>query len=214
MGPKKAIIAGVVIFVLSSFFSAASYCGEEFPEWVPKGAVEKAKEILVANKKAADWRFSMKIEDLKRCELRHPCELVWIHYLDHEAGDNIREAFKRDKYYGFGVYLDNKWLASVGVEFKDDHWEYLNSAKVSKEFCNEDPLGEIYNKYPVSNKIKMYKPHFGGLHYFVEKDGEIIKVVISRPYKTTLYLEPEHHMLEEKERIESNRETLERIKTN
>lgn len=75
------------------------HCEEEFPEWVPQGAIEKAREIMLSG-----HLIDMKIEKLQKCEL------VVVDYEHYEIGDSIQNLFISDNRFLFGIYMDNKWI--------------------------------------------------------------------------------------------------------
>lgn len=189
----KSLIPALFLTGILCMGSNPGHCEEEFPEWVPEGAIEKAREILLSG-----HLIDMKTEKLQKCELRHPCELVDVDYEHYEIGDSIQNVFIRENQFLFGIYLDNKWIWEIGVQLKNSHWMFCCSTEIRKKSSYEDPLGAIYKEFPVSNRVKIYRTLRGESRYFIEKNKEIEKIIIRRPYKGTIYSEPTDHMLEVK----------------
>jgi len=202
---KKVLIAGAAILVLSSFFSAASYCGKEFPDWVPREVIEKAEEILVNNKTDSGFFAGMTNAELARRELRYPFQLVRVDYENYSKGDSIQKHFKRlrssgNKGYGFGfgfgLYLDDVRIATMEVGIANGNWRLIGGDKRTSGYPDELPV--IYEDYPPDKGYKIIRDFLGIYAFFVEKDNEIIQVITINPPKGISYSDPHQHMLTEK----------------
>ncbi len=185
---KKVLIAGAAILVLSSFFSAMSYCGEEFPEWVPEGAIKEARESLkefayFSNEIASGYaKDKLEEVDSTKCKLKNPFEMVCIDFLNYKKGNNIKDLFFRDclnleieKHIGFGIYQGNVCVGEVTVYLLNGIWKEGRSGPKSPK--SKILLEEISNMYPVKEGYRIYKIGYFSHTYCVEKDGKIIQIM-------------------------------------
>jgi len=205
---RKVLITGVAMLILSSFFSSAAYCGEEFPDWVPKEVIEKAKEILVSDETHSEFSSEMTKEDLIKRELKYPFKLVRVDYKNYSKGDSIQKYFKRLRSsgnkgfgfgFGFGLYLDDVRVATLEIGYINGNLRLIGSSKRMRGAADELP--KIYEDYPPEKGYIIIRDLIGMAAFFVEKDNEIIQVITNNPPKGIDYSDPEQHMMTEKERL-------------
>jgi len=190
------------------------HAGEKFPDWVPEGAIEIAKEgieeefiplllTLVKEYKEA----GMSSEDFQGCELRHPYEIVKIDVERYTKGMNMKEIFERcgdDKIrIGFSVYCDGKRLGIIEAYLDSlDKWHYESTGFASYERFIEgrDVLGELFKAYKFQDGFKIYRVMLGN-EYLIVKDGRVVKIAIYNISDNAWeYHEPDEIMVKSKER--------------
>jgi len=199
----------VAILVLSSFFSTAVYCEEEFPEWVQKGAIERAKRSLNFFSYFHNEIGSMYAKDPNRikidsigCILKNPFEAVRVDYVNYSKGDRISDHFscKSDsgKYIGFGVYYGDEQIGHMEMILRDGEWMLGSSGGVDSITGN---LSELYDKYPPEEGYKIIRQTARAI-FFIEKEDKVIQIIqYTGLSKGWVQFAPEQYMLKNKKEI-------------
>jgi hypothetical protein len=206
---RKILITRVTILVLSSFFFSAAYCGEEFPEWVPKGAIEKAKRSLNFFSYFHNEIGSIYAKDPNRvkidsigCILKNPFEAVRVDYVNYSKGDRISDHFscKSDsgKYIGFGVYYGDEQIGYMEIILRDGEWILGFSGGADS---STGILSELYDKYPPEKGYKIISQTSEAI-FFIEKDNRVIQILeYTGSSKGWVQSVPEQYMLKNKKEI-------------
>jgi len=211
MGIRKAMLAAALLVgIICSGFNYL-HCEEEFPEWVPEEVIQKAKEILFSEKHDAFTR-GLTEEELKRRELKYPYLIAEVDYVSFIKGTNIKEYLKKLRFsdkddcrygFGFGVYLDNKWIATLEVGYLFEKLSNIGTSKIMPGA--EDVLALIYTKYPPTEGYKIIRDYIGVYAFFIEKSNKIIQAITYIHPEGIVFSYPEQHMLEEKKKIIEHR---------
>lgn len=213
MGTKKLILVGVLL--IGFLFSAMDFgfCEDEFPEWVPKEMIERAREALVSDKTSSEFLFDMSNEELSKCTLRYPFKIVRVDYDNYTEGDDIknyleglRSSGDKSYGYGFGLYLNDKRQGTIEIGYnKKGMLSIIGSSRIMPEA--EDWLAAIYQKYPSDSGYTIIrdvlKPAF-----FVEKNKEIVQVMTCSAPEGIRFSNPEQHMLEVKKGLIEGRKKV------
>jgi len=179
----------MLVLILSIVISLglSSYAGEKFPDWVPEGAIEVAKEgieeefIPLLLTLVEEYREAgMSSEDFQGCELRHPYEIVRVDFQKYYKRKNLRDILKKErgikKRIGFRVYCGGRPLGTIEAYLDSlEEWHYFSSSFASYEGFIEgyDIYGELFEMFKAENGYKIYKIKLFN-EYIVMKDDKII----------------------------------------
>lgn len=222
---KKSKALFFLAFILSAvLFLTQAQAGEEeeFPEWVPKEAIEAAKKGLSSfvdfsvQIGAMYINEKLKKEDLVGCTIKHPHEIVRVDGMNYIKGEKIQDTFSplptAKRSIGFGVYLGKKLIGLIRADKnKNNTWQATGMGYLGLNA--NDYLSELFAIYPPEKGFKIYKEFMGGI-YFISKKGEIIKVMRHSPYQDKwISTDPIEFMVKaKKDMIEYLRLREERIK--
>lgn len=204
---KSVLMLSSIILVC---FYGEAYCQKDFPDWVPKEAVEAA---------LSHWAYKIKIfepewlehqygfrdkEEASSIELRYPFRIVKVDHENYKEGDDILSHFNMSEGYynnafGFAVFYKGSRIGITKVCFINDRWEYFGGSSCGGE-C-DDVLKPIYSKYLLSEGYKIFRNY--NESFYVIKDNTVLEAFeYSRRKRTFVGLNPVEHMLKEKKRIE------------
>lgn len=206
----------------------------EFPEWVPKGAIEQGKKRIrffayFHNEIGSMYsRDSNRVEiDSARCVLKHPVEYVQIDYLNYTSGCNIKD-FIFDKvnmgrayvesFYIFDIYQGDSCVGHMRVYRMDGKWRGLGNP--GRSFLTwkkgKNLLREISKMYPWRDGYKIYLTR-GVFHsaFLIEQDNQIVKILDYRTrvssrdgyYEGLLEVPIDRYMLIMKEKIKKEQDS-------
>lgn len=171
---------------------------EEFPDWLPKDAIERAKYLIKLTAEFRNEIGSMYSDepnkfrmDSTRCTLKYPVEVVQVDYLNYSKGCDIKELFfddivyfrvRIDEYYVFSFYQGDSFLGHVNPMYYEGKWGGDSADRLQLKKNGKDRLREISNEYPWRDGYRIYYilPYFQQTYspeFYIEKNGEIIKII-------------------------------------
>jgi len=163
------------------------HAGEKFPDWVPEGAIEVAKEgieeefIPLLLTLVKEYREAgMSSEDFQGCELRHPYEIVLVDFQKYYERKNLQDIFERERgikeRIGFHVYCGGKHLGTIEAYLDSlEEWHYFSRSFTSYEgfFDGYDVYGELFEMFKAEEGYKICKIKLFN-EYIVMKDKRIV----------------------------------------
>lgn len=195
---NKLVLLGV--FLIGFLFSWFDFgqCEEEFPEWVPKEAIDYARYQIKLTAEFRNEIGSMYSDepskfrmDSTKCTLKFPVEVVQVDYLNYSKGCDIKELFFDDivyfrapfeEYYAFSFYQGDSCLGHMNIFYCKGKWMGDDSNELQLKKDGRDLLGEISNEYPWRDGYRIYyvlpyRRHIFYPEFYIEKNGEIIKII-------------------------------------
>ena len=130
----------ILVFTgLNLILVSTTYGQDEFPAWVPEDAVKAARfqwDYMVETHsiESITHMFGLKDKDeASRCILKNPYKIIKVDYETYKAGDDIQNYFNSldgelDEAYKFVVYLDDRYIGTIGVIYKDGDWRFFGSS--------------------------------------------------------------------------------------
>ena len=143
------------------------YGQEDILESVPKGALEAAQrhwKVRVERYAPESLKHEFGLDsknDALSCELRNPFKVISIDYRNYNDDRNILDCLVSPNgifniAYGYGIYNNDTFVGDISVYYDSGSWKFLELAGYGNKPI-DDPLGPIFDKYPISSRCKIYR---------------------------------------------------------